>query len=264
MRIVSEFRDYYDSAVPYNDSCVWNRKTYKLVFDKTKRNEWFDYNQMTFLEKLWDNRPVVNGDDDSIIFGICGEILPVVLLKDISKKELINTSYEHYLSRIRGNRLLNISAHYNYDDYLIKRNKTYPDTILNGEKLSRSYTSFHSLFGKSLLSSKNAVDDWKASHLNPRDMQNIFISISTPIFIISRIDNETVMTINPKLKEYGIQNLYDPWTMYQKIEQYLSNELVDLKFPPFEMSNELKRDAHGFDDKSFKNEKGHKKRKNLI
>lgn len=256
MRIVSEFRDYYDSAVPYNNSTLWNRKNHKVSLDITKKNSWLCHDLVKFLLNGWDHRPVLHGNSDSILLGICGKLLPVILLKDIPA---IEKNYEAYLCGYLNHEVLNISAHTDYKDYLIKRNKQYALEVKS--RNSWRTVVFHSLFGKSSIKEPDSVTNWVYGYTNKKDLLSVFVSLGTPIFIIEYYDHKVQLNINPKLKDYGIPSLYDPWSIYQKLEQYLSNELVDLKFPPFSMSDELKRDAHGFDVTSFKKEKGHKRGK---
>ena len=57
---------------------------------------------------------------------------------------------------------------------------------------------------------------------------------------------------NPILKDYGIQKIIDPFTIYQEIKFFLSNDLVEDPMKDFQITDDLKRDSKGFDKWSFR------------
>lgn len=69
------------------------------------------------------------------------------------------------------------------------------------------------------------------------------------------------LTIDPCLKELGFQKVVDPFTTFQEIYMYFTNILVSEREVPVEIEDKYRAQAHGFDDKSFKGPKKIKKRK---
>lgn len=58
--------------------------------------------------------------------------------------------------------------------------------------------------------------------------------------------------VNPRLTDYGFQSVIPPAQAWQAIDQYLGNEMAQ-QVDPAPLSDDLRRDAHGFDVWSFKN-----------
>jgi hypothetical protein len=86
-------------------------------------------------------------------------------------------------------------------------------------------------------------------------LEEIFISLDTPIFIIpgkNILRKDPRIIINPNLKEYLIQKKFNPVNTYQEIDMYLSNILTCSENHDINMTDELKRDSKGFDECSFK------------
>lgn len=60
-----------------------------------------------------------------------------------------------------------------------------------------------------------------------------------------------LIVMDAKLKDYQFEKLVDPYQAFQQIEMFLSNIAVPIKPIP-KMSDQEKRDSHGFDNWSFK------------
>lgn len=81
-----------------------------------------------------------------------------------------------------------------------------------------------------------------------------FRANKTPV-ILYRPSSTTIhycKELNPRLNVWGFQKVFDPYTAYQELDMYLSNQLADQQDPVPQRTQELIRDAHGFDDWSFK------------
>ncbi len=92
----------------------------------------------------------------------------------------------------------------------------------------------------------------------------LFRLLQTPVFVyrgkrlrdtfvpaVSRSQGGNVVERNPVLKDMGWQRQVDPYTAWQELDMYLGNQLA-VQEDPAPLSDELRRDAHGFDDRSFK------------
>ena len=60
-----------------------------------------------------------------------------------------------------------------------------------------------------------------------------------------------VLERNPVLRDLGWQRHAEPFSVWQSVDQYLGNQMARQEDPE-PLSDELRRDAHGFDDRSFK------------
>lgn len=79
--------------------------------------------------------------------------------------------------------------------------------------------------------------------------------LDAPVFILrhafSKGEHVVQVLTNPPLRPLGFQAVLDVPTIWQKIDTYLGNEMA-VQADPLPLSDELRRDAHGFDDTSFK------------
>lgn len=60
-------------------------------------------------------------------------------------------------------------------------------------------------------------------------------------------------TVNRKLKDLNFASVFDPFSAFQEISAYVGNELAHQPDPQPRLTDETKRDLHGFDEWSFKN-----------
>ena len=84
---------------------------------------------------------------------------------------------------------------------------------------------------------------------------DLFRDFDTPVFTLHRSRQGLVVTKNPCLQELGWHRRLPPYQAWQSIDMYLSNQLARQEDPESKwepISDELRRDAHGFDNKSFK------------
>lgn len=85
---------------------------------------------------------------------------------------------------------------------------------------------------------------------------DIHIEHQVPYFMISNVDYLRKLSIEikfiPLLKDFSFQSIVDPFTAYQKILFFMSNDLVSEPLNDFKMSDDLKRDSKGFDKWSFR------------
>tara|TARA_R110000822_G_C15338795_1_gene495981 strand:+ start:38329 stop:38664 length:336 start_codon:yes stop_codon:yes gene_type:complete len=65
----------------------------------------------------------------------------------------------------------------------------------------------------------------------------------------------------PSLKKLEFYKVFGAYEAFQKIEQYIANELVDRDVIDHEVSDKLKIQSHGFDEFSFRRSKSKKNMK---
>ena len=93
------------------------------------------------------------------------------------------------------------------------------------------------------------------------NISNIFIEYETPIFVIDYVNSHFI--INPRLKDYGFQTIFDPVQAYQEIEMYIGNILLPKDKESTPLTDKEKIISKGFDLKtSFRKDKNESTRKN--
>jgi hypothetical protein len=238
MRIYSKKPDYYDFVVPPSDTVTWRRKSEGFILDETKplpislemteflirafKNVPLPPVVTSYRERFWDSK-------DILLLGFCGKLYVVYR---VSVGGWPSQEIKPYIDIHEFVEVYN--AH---STYLVKfeTRPAFSRYPFNPEGMKAWYQEFD----------------------QPRRVEEISIAVRAPIFIIQctyrNIDYKGLeFSTNPNMSEYGLQRLFDPWTTYQEIEMYLTNTLaVEVeKIPDF--GDKLKRDAHGFDDWSFK------------
>jgi hypothetical protein len=89
----------------------------------------------------------------------------------------------------------------------------------------------------------------------------LFRALDTPIFTVRVTGRSAALTANASLQALDIQRLLDPWTAWQRLDVYLSNDLAKQVDPPDAIDDTLRRDIHGFDGGSFRRGPGGPSRK---
>ena len=90
-----------------------------------------------------------------------------------------------------------------------------------------------------------------------KKLLNLFIEYQTPIFHIGKpyIDQGTILTLNPCLKDYAFYKVMDTTQAFQEIEMFLGNALVsDTKVIVPVGDDNVIRDSKGFDKWTFRRE----------
>ena len=244
MKLISKYKDYYDSLL-YNYSTektpVWDRKlqTYNL-------NEYIEFLSKEQRDLLIDmsnfsaHRPYYGNlcDEKNIYFryivGFCGKVIQV-------------------------NTIINNNTHTPYtniNEFIkeTKKDKRFKDVFMY-ESFCDDYRSYQgvNIFGRTKKSDKI----WHDIYDDQKRIYDIFIALNTPIFLIPCASSyhfdikERKIIINPVLKDINFQKIKDPFSTFQEIERFVTNDLVkEISIPEF--SDDIKRDCHGFGDMSFK------------
>jgi hypothetical protein len=227
MRIISKFHDYYDigyhSGYPIFVRHTSDYTIGKIPFFDKELNDYVSSMNTGILSFPSAKHPV-----NMYVVGCCGKLY---FIYTVSKNYL-----EKPVAYTDINKVLDVA--YNGNKKLID------DVKYN----SRMFRGIHTLYVDS--TSQDVQKQFNDRFCN-RNLDDIFIKIGSPLFIIPVDRHNKVFTVNPVLKDYGFQHIVDPYTMYQEIEMYLGNILVsDKKVPEF--NDVLKRDMHGMNEWSFK------------
>jgi len=230
MRIISKFHDYYDIALSqgYDDDLMYVRSTSELApFKSATKFEIYvgmDYGNQ--LETEW------------FVIGFCGKV-------HLGFK--VNKSYSIYQPKSKQEICYSIEDFRRYTEKLNDKeinealNKTAPR-----HRFSRRSTNTYESIEKSF---NNFKEHTTAN-------SEIFRNLKTPCFAIVAFDRKPHIIINPSLKDYGFQKVYDPYQAYQELSMYIGGvlgrgekeTLCRKDFP----DEPLIRDSKGFDKWSFK------------
>jgi hypothetical protein len=103
-----------------------------------------------------------------------------------------------------------------------------------------------------------SIEQWKNTYHIFEKIDDIFVALNCPVFCI--FPRSKKLIINPILKDFGMQSVFDPYTTYQEIDMYLNNVLTNRHAPDIIRTDDLIRDSKGMDKWSFR-QIGPKKRK---
>lgn len=214
MRIISNFKDYYDGHAVYDKSDfmtkVWVRKPMEIKISK-------------YHLELFEDRKVHSYDNndtyrDAMFLIIAGKVIP-----------FIQKQWYSYKMGDRGwKKKFFFTAEEAIDDY--------------GKKSFWYDENVREVFG------------------NYPDMTQFCLDYNTPIIFISPSSNgykdeTTIRTCetNVNLKELGISKIISAPQLYQTLDYFVSNIMVDDKSPHGVQTDIEKIEAHGFDKvKSFR------------
>ena len=240
MRIVGKFRDYYDGINPSMEP-FWKRIERSIDLDTTKKSE-LSFQQQNFCIKSFLQMPSPDIDYPQLrchknkILGLCGKMYPIYEIE-----------YDGHIKTY-------LDAEKYVEDHNQLYTKPYTGMVYHaGRKLMYYNNTFLDILG---------TDQWQVEFQRKEYVNQLFIDLDTPVFIIHKehcMDRRIILDVNPCLRDHEFQRLFDVYSLYQMIEQYLSNELVTKNDKPDIMTDNIKRDKHGFDGMSFKKH-GKKKR----
>lgn len=232
MLIVSNYKDYYDSAVGMgiDKTIVYTRHENEIDVPKDI-HELFSENAGNFgyktISTSWSYLPTIpkgKYEIELFVVGFCGKlhvgcICTSTDYSSIDKHNLVEYVYDH--DKLRSILSSNSNKYLNWG----KSNKQHFDDYL-----------------------------FKIKSIDPIE---IFRKYNAPIFIYRsglRGKKEKIY-INPCLKEYGFMKIHDPFTAFQEIQMFVSGVLGNNENAPQpEMTEKQKIAQHGMDKWSFRKE----------
>lgn len=230
MRIISKFKDYYDGAAEYgiDQERVYVRES-KLVHEPEIRS--LDYN----------------------VIGFCGKLYAFEskLPNYYRNGSAINDDYDARKLTLYGDDLI---------DYYLKEEKIveyftqktiYTKTLIDYNKPRSKWRRYY------VPSREKHIEKIKKAE-NNKTLLDVFVKYKTPVFwysgSLSKHDDIGNILLNPNLKLLGFFKVMDTVTAFQKIEQFISNELAcEMQGTVPVGSDEILGKSKGFDNFSFRN-----------
>lgn len=223
MRIISNFKDYYDSASSYgiDPTLIYDRKTKEISLPKniTKipKGEYSD----KFIQTL---------------------------------KTISNFESEIRLSRSTGiYRFYVLGCSGKFYPYIQKQNESKNnkfftlDETFEDMKKDRNYSRYFSFWVKEKISNF-------FNFFNKFKNDTIFIELKSPLILFNF--KEELIKVNPNLIEEFPEfvKFLPPFEMFNEVSQYVGNILVSSESPDIQLTDTQKATNHGFDKYSFRKE----------
>jgi hypothetical protein len=233
MRIISDFRDYYDTAMGYgvDYDTIWLRKPKALKRGPGPgSHKSYSYRQTLELEYL------------THTIGFCGKIYGCVVLK---KPGLAGHGGE--IGRDKTKICYTVEE---IDEFVEKNYKKKQIEYYYGKAPAWGWRNYR----LNMPTTRWAfVEFWKRIAEVHDKKEKFFLDNNSPVFV----DN----VINAKLKDLEFYRVLDPYTAFQEIQMFFG-KLRSPEKPIPKISDSDMLEAKGFDPKwSFRKEPGTKKRK---
>lgn len=242
MRIISKFKDYYDSAAGYGvDTTVVYERTPKTlpswsIDPEQQQNvqQWRDIvaacDAITHPDRF---RNFHRFNEHKVVFvGIAGKIYVGLALHyhmNDPKKELWKP--------------------FRFNDPFAQMYVWKPEN-LNDEQLDA--TAPHSRWAAA--NEVTTARGWFTANENARVVENIdlFTKYNMASFVVVRASNGSSVEINPQLQGYAFQRMMDGFTAFQEISMFVTGVLAQKEQMTYVPTDKELLYARGHDDKSFK------------
>ena len=234
MRIISKFKDYYDSVqgVMYDENITYIRKSEKVDVS--------DIITFPYYHTLL--------DCELVLIGFCGRIFIVhIFAKPCPYDRHEKVELKHY---IKEHNLKAYNVPNGYGGIEVVADYSLQNTVKFNVENSRYYAERYSKSLNELLEFSVKIEKLNLSQ-----------KYQTPMFTLRTAGHrEVTLNTAPTLKDFNFQSQFDPYTAYQEIVMWIGAQAVN-EYPPQITDNIVLRDAKGFDKWSFKTMKGQKKKR---
>lgn len=223
MRIISNYKDYYDSLQDYSDTIIWNRQYYSVIERDIEFKSIWKKIDLSYYYNKYSSKEKKNNYTHKIpvILGYCGNYF-----KYIIKLESFTDS-----SFIFSDDFFNIIINKETYDLL--------DVTLENDIKKYFYKSFYNL-DISFLTSENLFNRYNSPLL-----------LLCPLFLQEEKDKSLFrIFINPSLKKLGFSKKKNIQQVYQELDMFVSGVLTNKEDRP-ELS-EKHRQGSRFDKYSFR------------
>jgi len=238
MRIISGFKDYYDTCIGYgiDPKLVYVRKTEEILNIKGDDLEFIKpllniYNEMPYLGG--------NKSRDTGVIAFCGRAYPF---------------YTFFTSHVLTSKF---TVYYELDK--LKTAIEQSDSIYKKEYLARFNNNNKAhWYGKWKVSGNLNQHNWD-SFLDNTDFNlpdSLHRHFKSPILL--KLYDELI--INPRLNQYNFASVIDPYQAFQRLSMYVGNNLATQMDPEVHVSDVIKAESHGFDKWSFRKHKADSKK----
>ena len=280
MRIISKYKDYYDSVqgLSFDKELIYVREIsrikvgdYKDPSQNRDRESLKSLNQNfaggfpKFYGSVLDKTPLRHHSDPFPVIDIhfCGKSYRFFsFYEGVTKGFVLLKTPDDVIQYIRESIEGGEKSVESYLKAMSGRKNT-PYNWLYGDKEDRK-ASFSGDF------TMKAWEAWNDATEKIKPSVQAYREWNTPVVVCGfnferfgylRDDNGHNLFVNPPLKDIGFHRIVDAFTAYQEIDMFLGNELAGQNDPLMPVGGDLiVRDSKGFDEWSFKTPPGTKMR----
>ena len=224
MKIISKFKDYYDNMRCYSmcsDDFTYIRNTDDHLIGKEIIPQTLDLEIFKRDHKI-----------KFLLIGFCGKIYPIFKV-EISE----NYTAKKYKIFFDFEKAIEFCIDKKYLNRQIKNNQI--KSWRYGGKKNHNVEGIIKYY-------KNKYDK------DYNKLNQYFEEYNTPVFILQRNYRETLISINPRLKDFEFYKIFEGHQAYQEIEMYIGNILLKPDDPDQITDDKILAQNHGFDKWSFK------------
>lgn len=257
MKIISNFRDYYDSATAYGvDTTVVFQRTQNTV---TLNTPWLDslcYNRSGYLRRK------------NLVLGIqpvffCGRVHPIVRLLDTvyfaDFKSLVDflatvKKSDTKMADIKDGLLAEprdrVSSRRVFDMLYGEKVPEEPAKYIYGRKPGKTWRSYMEMLEETF-----CLYSDKLTSMYDAEIRALHLTYQTPILSASQshghfFGGPVELTVNPCLGDFKFGRIVDAYTAFQEVSMYLTNEMVSETMPdPSNVADKYMVGKKGFDPK---------------
>lgn len=250
MKIISKFKDYYDSMRCYamcSDDFMYIRKIKEILVGNPRTDQFnsIDSRSSTFKYTI-----------DTFIIGFCGKFYqgyivtkpanPGIHTYTLEKRVGIYYSAKEAYSIAVDTKYVSkaykkgVPGRHRWDTVTANKGNSVKETRLN------------------IITSKDKMEnEWFKKKVEQLTKANIFKEHNTPCFVYTHLTSDrhqtTNIIINPPLKDFEFFKIFEGHRCYQELEMYLGNKLLEKNNAPQIIDDKVKIQQHGFDlKKSFR------------
>lgn len=253
MRIISKFHDYYDTALSYGDdaSLVYLRHTSEDRVLEDKKHKLRDLIEaekdrqqamsIDFYNKV--GKHPIHLRVQPMFLYFCGKTYPIYKVEH-------ERANEHYYYR-RRDELSNVEYYPDKEDMFRRC------TELTGLDFA-SYAAKNNqyMYHMGRFTTRNEepytkrLDSMLADIGRSDKAGQILQEYNIPIMLLDTYGSRLIL--NPRLLDYQVQKVIDPWTAFQEIEMYAGGVLKRQDVMTSTISDKDRIAQHGFDKWSFR------------
>ena len=227
MRIISKFRDYYDSIQAHgiDQTVMYIRKEEPVIITKNSNKTLVSLTNGIMRQGIgshWVNR-VYPFIDYLILF--CGKLYPGISVV-IQEKGSTHFSYAEKIVYLWSR---------NVDTHSILKKAEIPANRINN-------------YGFSIVSYFDFFRQYTS-----KDLLSIHAEYDSPILLLKREKyNGISCSLNPNLSAVKFERCLDPFTAFQELAMFISGVMGGKSPKTVEISDKVRAEKHGFDKWSFR------------
>lgn len=240
MRIISNFRDYYDCMQA-------NGFDPMIVYGRTKRPQFINLPSYSREHRYPDHGWSGIGNEfeyETASIGFCGKFYLLFNIYDCSVSRHIPALQAYTIEDI--------------DKFVEKNFSKKQDNLYWGREDKWAKITLRVFTRGMILSAIKRFNNPQYSP-SPEGTEAQFIDNNTPIIVNHKPKEDGapqgkcyITTYDDCLKDYGFYKVMEPWRAYQELSMFVGGPLVNKRKLVPEMDNKTKVASHGFDKYSFR------------